>query len=90
MNIESKKSHNLIYEIKIKGRLDEQWVDWFDPFVLQPTAEGDTILVGPVPDQAALQGILVNLSNLNLDLISVNQIEADSKDETQTHSEGGA
>lgn len=79
MNDKRKRSEIQIYEIKIKGRLDEQWADWFDPLVLQYTVEGDTILVGPVPDQAALQGVLVNLGNLNLELISVNRIEPDAE-----------
>ncbi len=79
MDDDRKKSRSPIYEIKIKGRLDKQWADWFDPLVLQYTTEGDTILAGPVPDQAALQGILINLGNLNLDLISVNQVKADTK-----------
>ena len=79
MNVERKKSQIQLYEIKVKGRLDEQWVDWFAPLIFKYTAEGDTILVGPVSDQAALQGILVNLSNLNLDLISVNRAETDIK-----------
>lgn len=79
MNVEGKKSQNRLYEIKIRGHLSEQWTEWFAPLTLKYTAEGDTILVGPLPDQAALQGILINLSNLTLELISVNQIETDGK-----------
>ncbi len=66
MTVERKNSQIQTYQIKIKGRLDEQWADWFDPMTLKYTAEGDTLLVGPVSDQAALQGVLINLSNLNL------------------------
>jgi hypothetical protein len=79
-----------IYEIRIRGRLDEDWVEWFDDMTLTHTSEGQTILTGPVPDQAALHGLLNKIRNLNLELISATQMEADSKDESQAKSEGGA
>jgi hypothetical protein len=78
-----------IYEIRIRGRLDEDWVEWFEDMTLTHTSEGHTLLTGPVPDQAALHGLLNKVRNLNLELISATQIEADSKDESQT-GEGGA
>ena len=68
-----------IYEIKTKGHLDEQWADLFAPLRLKHTDDGHTILVGPISDQAALQGILISLSNLNLELISVNQSKQDGE-----------
>lgn len=71
----------VIYKIHIRGRLDEDWVEWFDDMVLTHTAEGNTVLTGPVPDQAALHGLLNKIRNLNLDLISVTQVESSSKDE---------
>lgn len=75
MDNESKKSTHKSYEIKISGRLDESWAEWFEPLRIIHTQEGDTLLKGELPDQAALQGILVNLGNLNLALISVNSVE---------------
>ena len=78
------KSKRAIYEIRIRGRLDEDWIEWFDEMALTHTDEGQTILAGPVPDQAALHGILNKIRNLNLELVSVTQIEADSKDEVNT------
>jgi hypothetical protein len=91
--LESKRA---IYEIRIRGRLDEDWIEWFDEMTLTHTSEGQTILTGPVPDQAALHGTLNKIRNLNLELISVTQIEPGSKDEAnawcseQIKSEGGA
>lgn len=79
MNPPTKKP--VIYQIHIRGRLDEDWVEWFDDMTLTHTAEGDTVLTGPVPDQAALHGLLNKIRNLNLDLISVTQVESSSKDE---------
>ena len=78
-----------IYEFRIRGRLDEDWIEWFDDMTLTHTSEGHTLLTGPVPDQAALHGLLNKIRNLNLELISATQIEADSKEGAQTGG-GGA
>ena len=59
------------YEIKIKGHLDQRWSDWFAGLNLT-YLEGDaTLLSGPLPDQAALHGLLERVRDLNLTLISV-------------------
>ena len=63
------------YEIRVRGRLDEDWIEWFDGMVLTHTIEGQTMLTGPIRDQAALHGTLNKIRNLNLELISVTQIE---------------
>ena len=63
-----------VYQIKVQGRLDESWSGWFNNMTI--AFEGDTTtLTGAVVDQAALRGILSRLWDLNLALISVNQIE---------------
>jgi len=59
------------YRILVKGKLDLKWQDWFDDFEINYT-NGNTILMGHVPDQAALHGILANINNLGLVLLSVN------------------
>jgi hypothetical protein len=69
------ESERAIYEIRIRDRLDEDWSEWFDPMTLTHTSEGQTILTGPVADQAALHGLLSKISDLNLTLISVTQVE---------------
>jgi hypothetical protein len=62
------------YRIKLNGRLDRKWSDWFDQ--MEISTEGDqTILTGPVADQAALHGLLIRIRDLNLTLLSVERLE---------------
>ncbi len=63
-----------VYQIKLRGRLDESWSSWFDGLAI--THDGDTTtLTGVVADQSALRGILSKLWDLNLVLMAVNRIE---------------
>ena len=67
------------YRIKLNGRLDRKWSDWFDQ--MEISTEGDqTILTGPVADQAALHGSLIRIRDLNLTLLSVEQTGPDQED----------
>jgi hypothetical protein len=66
---------NTIYEIRVKGHLGERWAEWFAPLVICCEANGETILTGPLPDQAALHGVLVKVRDLNLVLLAVNRVE---------------
>ena len=59
-----------IYEIRVEGHLGEQWSNWFDGLAIQNDPNGETILTGPVTDQAALYGVLTKIHNLNLILVS--------------------
>jgi hypothetical protein len=64
-----------IYRIKIKGRLDDQWTEWFEGLTITPAKDGNTYLTGLVVDDAALHGLLKKVRDLGLPLISVNRIE---------------
>ena len=64
-----------VYQIKIKGHLDEHWSDWFDDLTVTYDEHDDTLLTGPVTDQAALHGLLKKVRDLGLRLISVNPVE---------------
>ena len=64
-----------IYEIRIKGHLDHQWTDWFGGLTITLEEDGDTLLTGPVVDQAALYGLLKTVRDLGVPLLSVNRVE---------------
>jgi hypothetical protein len=67
----------MTYEIRIKGQLDRTWEDWFPGLVITLEENGDTLLTGPVADQAALHGLLKKVRDLGVPLISVNRVEPD-------------
>ena len=70
-----RKYHDVkAYRIKLKGCLDSDWSDWFEQMAIS-TEGGETILTGPVADQAALHGLLIRIRDLNLKLLSVERIE---------------
>ncbi len=68
------------YEIKIKGHLDRYWADWFADLKLTHLEGDETLLSGPLPDQAALHGLLERIRDLNLKLISVNSCGPSTED----------
>ena len=59
------------YEVKVKGYLDQCWSDWFTGLEITHLEGNETLLSGPLPDQAALHGLLERIRDLNLTLISV-------------------
>ena len=63
------------YEIRVAGHLSPQWADWFEGLTIILVEDGDTILTGPVIDQAALYGLLKKVRDLGLALVAVNAIE---------------
>lgn len=78
--------HRDIYQIRVKGVLDDKWSHWFEGMAIIPEASGETLLTGPVADQAALHGLLEKIRNLGLPLLSVAQAESEDKD---TNMDGG-
>jgi hypothetical protein len=66
-----------VYEIRIKGHLDDRWVAWVEGLTLTLEENGNTLLAGPVTDQAALHGLLRKVRDLGMPLISVNRVKPD-------------
>ena len=64
-------------EIRVQTCIDADWSEWFDGFEISYTDQGETILTGSVPDQAALYGLIAKLRDLGLPLLSVNRLEPD-------------
>ena len=67
----------MIYQIRLKGHLGRTWTDWFAGLTITLEDNGDTLLTGPVADQAALHGLLKRVRDLGLPLISINPLEPD-------------
>ncbi len=70
MNGENHSDKPSVYSIHIQGKLDRKWSDWFDGMEIS-YMDGDTLLLGAVPDQAALHGILAKLRDLGLVILEV-------------------
>ena len=65
----------MIYQIRVKGHLGPQWTDWFEGLAITLEEDGDTLLTGPIVDQAALYGLLKKVRDLGIPLVSVNCVE---------------
>ena len=63
-----------IFEIRLKGHLDTRWASWFEGMTITLADEGDTLLTGPVADQAALYGLLKKVRDLGLPLRSLRSL----------------
>jgi hypothetical protein len=71
-----------VYQIRIKGHLGPQWTEWFEGMAVTREENGDTLLTGPVVDQAALHGLLKKVRDLGLPLLSVIRVETGQGDAT--------
>lgn len=68
------------YEIHVAAGLDRNWSDWFDGLQVEQVSDTRTRLVGPVADQAALHGVLNQVRDLGLEIISVIRVDDDNED----------
>jgi len=70
----------MVYQIRLQGHLGRQWTDWFGGLTITLEENGDTLLTGPVVDQAALHGLLRKVRDLGLPLLSVICVEPGQAD----------
>jgi hypothetical protein len=75
---DEKHNKHQCYEIRLKGYLDERWAEWFEGLTITLEDNGDTLLAGPVIDQAALHGLLKKVRDLGIPLVSVRPVEPGS------------
>ena len=71
INSERDPGQPMIYQIKIKGQLGCEWADWFGGLDITALDNGETLLIGPVVDQAALYGVLRKVRDVGMPLLSV-------------------
>jgi hypothetical protein len=72
---ENDSGQPMVYQIRIKGHLGDQWAEWFEGLTITLEENGDTLLTGPVIDQAALHGLLKKVRDLGMPLLSVEPVE---------------
>lgn len=64
-----------VYQIRVRSHLGSDWTDWFEGLTITLEEDGDTLLTGPVVDQAALHGLLKKVRDVGLSLVSVNPVQ---------------
>ena len=84
--IDTTASNAQYYEIRLKGHLEARWVKWFDGLSITLEDNGDTLLTGPVVDQAALHGLLKKVRDLGMPLVSVSPLEHGQADQSDVKS----
>jgi hypothetical protein len=70
----------MVYQIRVKGHLGHQWTEWFEGLSITQEEDGNTLLTGPVIDQAALHGLLKKVRDLGMPLLSVDSVTPDPGD----------
>lgn len=77
VSVQLKPDQPLVYQIRLQGHLDLAWATWFEGLIITQQENGDTLLTGPVVDQAALYGLLRKVRDLSLPLISLMHVDPD-------------
>jgi hypothetical protein len=71
------RKHSDIYQVRVKGHLDDSWSEWFDGLTISNDENGTTMLTGAITDQAALHGLIAKVRNLGLTLLLVERVEVE-------------
>ena len=71
------------YQITLRGHLDTHWSAWFDNMTISNEANGEAVLYGPLPDQAALHGVLIKIRDLGLPLLAITTVATDEANNNQ-------
>jgi hypothetical protein len=80
LNPKTNPGQTMVYQIRVKGHLGREWTDWFESLTITLEEDGDTLLTGPVVDQAALHGLLKKVRDLGMPLVSVSPVELGQAD----------
>jgi hypothetical protein len=73
-NVTPDPDQPMVYQIRITGHLGRTWTDWFEGLTISLQDNGDTLLTGPLVDQAALHGVLKKVRDLGMPLVSVKRV----------------
>ena len=82
-NPKTDPSQAMVYQIRIEGHLGRQWTGWFGGLTITLEENGDTLLTGPVVDQAALYGLLRKVRDLGMPLLSVIRLKPGQADASE-------
>ena len=69
----------IFYKIRIKGHIGDSWSSWFEGLTIHPNENGETVLTGPLVDEAALYGVLMKIRDLGLPLVELKRIQGGEK-----------
>ena len=72
------------YHIRLKGHLADHWSAWFENMTISNEANGEAVLRGPLPDQAALHGVLIKIRDLGLPLLAIITVATDESQNNQS------
>ena len=88
LDIKTDPGKPTVYQIRIKGHLGRDWKNWFGGLTITLEEDGDTLLTGPVADQAALHGLLKKVRDLGMPLVSVSPVEPGQAEASEVKSPG--
>ncbi len=81
----SQPGQPMIYQIRVKGHLHHQWADWFEGMTITLEANGETLLTGPVADQAALHGVIKKVRDLGIPLLAVSPVKSSQAERSDSN-----